>query len=352
MGDTLLQMMYRLPKERIVKQEGSPCVANVDVNSAFLGYRDPFDANGACRPYLQISGKCTSISGLMPMGVTELEFDKSSAIRVTYCYEFSDEELADMTLKGLFRPNFKVPDIIYDNILELPAVCDFYAISPEKGELPIVFANITNRHDMVIDSESCGYYFAEYFKEPDSKRVDKTFEDINFANIFTDRTKESTPVYEQDDVAEAVIAEAQKSIEQKELEASFAEIKKRYEERKKLKEKVEAEEEISVETVLDNTSSEDTPKDFDVILERETKRQATRINEYENALDDVNSGNLVYDSDETPRDEALTERISTFKHNGKKLVPKFEAKNTDEGLINFDEPYETVEKNDDEDEFD
>lgn len=336
MGDSLLQMIYRLPKDRIIKKEGVPCVANVDVTSAFLAYRDPYDVHGACRPYMQISGKCTSLSGIMPLDVTELDFDNNNCMKVTYCYEFSDEELADMTLKGLFRPNFKVPDIIYDNILELPVVCDFHAVTPEKGEHPILFANITNRHNMVIDSESCGYVFGEYFKEPDSVRVDNNFEEVNFANIFADRERDVTPVYEQDDVAEAVIAEAQKSIEQKALEAEFAEIKKQYEKRKKLDEKsadlVDNDVNKDEETV---TESE--PDTQDTTIKREIKRQATRINEFENAIDDVVDGEFIYDTDETTRDEAITERIDTFAHHGKKPVHVNKEADKDDDYIDFDE---------------
>lgn len=340
MGDSLLQMIYRLPKERIIKKEGIPCIANVDVTSAFLAYRDPYDAHGACRPYMQISGKCTSLSGIMPLDVTELDFDNNNGIRVTYCYEFSDEELADMTLKGLFRPNFKVPDIIYDNILELPVVCDFHAVVPEKGEHPILFANITNRHNMVIDSESCGYAFGEYFKEPDSVRVDGGFEEVNFANIFADRDHDTQPAYEQDDIAEAVIAEAQKSIEQKALEAEFAAIKKRYEERKNLRER---EENVSKDAsdLLEEITTDDNSPEQDSVLKREVKRQATRINEFENAIDDVVNGEFIYDTDETTRDEAITERIDTFSHHGKKPVPvskevSNEVVNTDDDYIDFD----------------
>lgn len=336
MGDSLLQMIYRLPKDRIIKKEGVPCVANVDVTSAFLAYRDPYDVHGACRPYMQISGKCTSLSGIMPLDVTELDFDNNNCMKVTYCYEFSDEELADMTLKGLFRPNFKVPDIIYDNILELPVVCDFHAVTPEKGEHPILFANITNRHNMVIDSESCGYVFGEYFKEPDSVRIDNNFEEVNFANIFADRERDVTPVYEQDDVAEAVIAEAQKSIEQKALEAEFAEIKKQYEKRKKLDEK-------SADLVDNDVNkdeedvAESEPEPQDTTIKREIKRQATRINEFENAIDDVVDGEFIYDTDETTRDEAITERIDTFAHHGKKPVHVNKEADKDDDYIDFDE---------------
>ena len=336
MGDSLLQMIYRLPKDRIIKKEGVPCVANVDVTSAFLAYRDHYDVHGACRPYMQISGKCTSLSGIMPLDVSELDFDNNNCMKVTYCYEFSDEELADMTLKGLFRPNFKVPDIIYDNILELPVVCDFHAVTPEKGEHPILFANITNRHNMVIDSESCGYVFGEYFKEPDSVRVDNNFEEVNFANIFADRERDVTPVYEQDDVAEAVIAEAQKSIEQKALEAEFAEIKKQYEKRKKLDEKVD--EIVASEVNKDEeTVAESEPEPQDTTIKREIKRQATRINEFENAIDDVVDGEFIYDTDETTRDESVTERIDTFAHHGKKPVHVNKEADKDDDYIDFDE---------------
>lgn len=335
MGDSLLQMIYRLPKERIIKKEGIPCIANVDVTSAFLAYRDPYDAHGACRPYMQISGKCSSLSGIMPLDVTELDFDNNNCMRVTYCYEFSDDELAEMTLKGLFRPNFKVPDVIYDNILELPVVCDFRAVVPEKGEHPILFANITNRHNMVIDTESCGYRFGEYFKEPDSVRVEGSFEEVNFANIFANRDHEVAPTYEQEDVAEAVIAEAQKSIEQKALEAEFAAIKKHYEARKKLSEHeedvVEDEPDVHGEIII-----EDSPLEQDDALKREVKRQATRINEFENAIDDVVDGEFIYDTEETPRDEAITERIDTLAHHGKKPVPVNKEVTTEDDYIDFD----------------
>ena len=335
MGDSLLQMIYRLPKDRIIKKEGIPCVANVDVMSAFLAYRDPYDVHGACRPYMQISGKCTSLSGIMPLDVTELDFDNNNSMKVTYCYEFSDEELADMTLKGLFRPNFKVPDIIYDNILELPVVCDFHAVVPEKGEHPILFANIINRHNMVIDSESCGYVFGEYFKEPDSVRTENSFEEVNFANIFADRDRDVTPVYEQDDVAEAVIAEAQKSIEQKALEAEFAEIKKQYEKRKTLSESEENITENAADSIEDNIV-DDKPREQDSIFKREVKRQATRINEFENAIDDVVDGEFIYDTDETTRDEAITERIDTFAHHGKKPVHVSKEADKEDDYIDFD----------------
>lgn len=166
MDSHLAGLTSRLPEDAVVTARDVDCNADIYASQVFLSYRSPLDAEHPARPYMHIVGECRAIRGQVPCGVREVRFDEGEGIPVDILYEFGNEELSDMVMKGLYDSGFKCPSIITDNVLEMPVFCNFKVVEPQvDGDAPIVFADIADRRCIVVDEDSCGYRFGDYFEE-------------------------------------------------------------------------------------------------------------------------------------------------------------------------------------------
>lgn len=180
MDDHLADVARQLPEGSFVDMQDVECNADIYPSQVFLEYRTGFDRENPHRPYMHIVGECRGIrkaDGTPFVGdVTELTFDEGEGIGIDAFYEFSDEELSHMVSLGMYRRGFECPSIIRESELELPVYCELRIVEPQaEGDVPLVFANIEDRHTVPLDSESCGYTFGDYFEE--AKRPEETFED-------------------------------------------------------------------------------------------------------------------------------------------------------------------------------
>lgn len=163
-----------LPKDDVIQLQGRSCWADIHSEDVFLLYHDAHDYRYPNRPYMCITGECRAIRcDELPFNVNEITFAEGKGIHTEFYYEFSDEELSSMAAKGLFNRGFKCPEIFYNNVFELPVICDFKIVSPSKeGDVPIVFADISKRFDIEINTENCGYTLGDEFEQV---KVDDTF---------------------------------------------------------------------------------------------------------------------------------------------------------------------------------
>lgn len=184
-------------------EEGVHCEGDIHVSGAHLSANSWYDDKNPGRPYMRITGECRSIRGKMPYGVTKLTFKEGKGIPVDIFYEFSDDELASMVKKGLYRSRFKCPEEIRTNVLDMPITCNFIVVAPQKGSnVPILFADIADKHNIVTNSDDCGYVFGDYFKEAEEPEVEDDF--LDFADVELEDDLFEQP---EDDKVEEVVEE-------------------------------------------------------------------------------------------------------------------------------------------------
>lgn len=166
MDSHLAGLTGQLPEDAILTSRDVDCNADIYATQAFLSYRSPLDAEHPARPYMHIMGECRAIRGEIPCGVKEVRFAEGEGIPVDILYEFGNGELSEMVSKGLYDAGFRCPSIITENVLEMPVYCDFKVVAPQtEADVPIVFADISDRRCIEVSEETCGYRFGDYFEE-------------------------------------------------------------------------------------------------------------------------------------------------------------------------------------------
>lgn len=233
MDDHLVSIAHRLNSNELSEESGIPCEGSVHFSRAFMSAHSWYDQDNPGRPYMQMLGECQSLRGDMPYGVTELRFKDNEGIPIQIAYEFTDDQLANLVKKGLYHNNFKCPDILTSNFIDIPMYVDVMAIQPDKSGVPIVFADVEDRMAIETNMHDCGYDFAEYFdkveepKEPvvsEEDMINYDIEDIDdIDNFDNDKAHEN--------VQQQVVQQQQSAQEQvePEVDEETKRLRKRYE---------------------------------------------------------------------------------------------------------------------------
>lgn len=182
MTDNLLSMAHGFDDQALSYDYDKICDADIHATSAFLDARSWQDPDSPGRPYLHIVGKCIGLRGELGDGVHGLAFNDENALDVDIFYEFSDKEISELVLKGLYHKGFKVPEIMTreDITINVPLACDLVTILPaQENDLPIVFADIKNRNSLVLNLQNSGYRFADYFEQVQLQPVEDKEEYID-----------------------------------------------------------------------------------------------------------------------------------------------------------------------------
>ncbi len=165
MTDHLGEVASSLDASESIIVEDLEVMGDVFTSAAYLEYRAATDREAPHRPYLHIIGQVNEVRGDFPHGVTTATV--AAGVPVDIFYEFTDKELADMTMKGMYRPGFEAPaELLRYPMVDLPMRCNVQAFFEEQSGIPILFVEIVDAHDMVMDRESSGYTLGDYFKEP------------------------------------------------------------------------------------------------------------------------------------------------------------------------------------------
>lgn len=146
-------------------------IGEVYINSAVLDTH--YELNH--RPYLVLSGKVRRVAGhLGGKGIDEFYFEEGAVHPITYNYEFSEPQLAELIREGYFEKGFEMPSVLSDMVVEMPLEVRVTRVNAKsETKTPLVFVSIKNA---VIDTDmdACNYDFAAEFKSKDKEFI-KTF---------------------------------------------------------------------------------------------------------------------------------------------------------------------------------
>ena len=226
MDDHLASVAQRLPKEAVSKFDDVECKAIVKVGLAYMISKSWYDNESPGRPGMYMEGRCTSVQGELPYGLSELKFDKNEGIPVDLFYEFSDDELSELVGKGLYTKGFQCPDSLKTEDLVIPVYCKFNIVKPiNEADLPVVFADIANRRAINIDYESSGYRFADYFETVHAEQEQEDMFDFEYEDLDASLDlfgHEDAPEMKPEPEEEATLSE-----EELRLQEQYGEIHKR-----------------------------------------------------------------------------------------------------------------------------
>lgn len=218
MTDNLLSMAHGFDDQALSYDYDKVCDADIHATSAFLDARSWQDPDSPGRPYLHIVGKCIGLRGELGDGVHGLAFNDENALDVDIFYEFSDKEISELVLKGLYHKGFRVPEIMTreDITINVPLACDLVTILPaHENDLPIVFADIKHRNSLVLNLQNSGYRFADYFEQVQLQPVEDKEEYIDEREF----NEIETPEHEDEKhIEETVVPEVEAEPEPEEVE--------------------------------------------------------------------------------------------------------------------------------------
>lgn len=218
MTDNLLSMAHGFDDQALSYDYDKICDADIHATSAFLDARSWQDPDSPGRPYLHIVGKCIGLRGELGDGVHGLAFNDENALDVDIFYEFSDKEISELVLKGLYHKGFKVPEIMTreDITINVPLACDLVTVLPaHENDLPIVFADIKHRNSLVLNLQNSGYRFADYFEQVQLQPVEDKEEYIDEREF----NEIETPEHEDEKhIEETVVPDVEVEPEPEEVE--------------------------------------------------------------------------------------------------------------------------------------
>lgn len=143
-----------------------PCDARVTPLSVYMTHHGP-DLN--YRPMLKIIGELRGVNLIedsLPYGLDEIAFRPGDGQRVEAIYEFTDEQLSDLTDKGYFRKGFAVPEQVSTAEYILPAQGTIVVLPPQgPQDVPVAVVTLENPCGLRINEATSGYDLAEYFED-------------------------------------------------------------------------------------------------------------------------------------------------------------------------------------------
>lgn len=196
----------RYPGE-LKRYEGVNATIRFETSNAYIRFGGPQERY---RPVLMLVGRIHGASfdsGDLPGGATSLRFDRDADKEFgTYTYQLSNRAIANMALKGLYEPGFTVPEIIKNNMFEIPAKCDVYAAETQDGDgkstylmyMHVLDGSVPGEEntlecsdeELVVDGRTVpgsGYGIADYFdavvqreREDDLLKDDTVLEDYGY----------------------------------------------------------------------------------------------------------------------------------------------------------------------------
>lgn len=112
--------------------EDVPAVMHLQVQQAFIEFSGP---RKKYKPHLVLQGKPLKFIGDFPDQISECRLVRETDQQLlSYNYELTRYNLADLCKKGLFEPGFQVPNIIRHNTMELPCRCDLVTVRPDESD--------------------------------------------------------------------------------------------------------------------------------------------------------------------------------------------------------------------------
>lgn len=204
------------------------CVCDVHMEQAYIMH---LSEEENYRPVLKLIGKVQRIKGDFPCNVDCIDFgsDMTKYPSVNYVYNFTDEELSVLALKGLFTKGFAIPEEFTNNDFEdMPVNVDLSVLRPVyEGDVPVMFAGICNPFNIETSSEDCGYTLVDYFEQAEKVEDEPEIDEYD-DYIQKDEQTEKNEVEksEEKEVPESQV-DTEPVSEDKEISDMYANIEKR-----------------------------------------------------------------------------------------------------------------------------
>lgn len=122
------------------------------------------------RPYLVLDTEIQGAIGDFSNGITEFRYRDEDKLLRSVNYHFTDDELGVLASKGLYNPNFEIPELFTDTDFEIPIDLDIYLVN--MNDKTMVYASYDMISDLQTDSKHSGYDLAQYFE----KQVQDTYD--------------------------------------------------------------------------------------------------------------------------------------------------------------------------------
>lgn len=275
---TARSILRYLPADELMVSDVS-VEGEVYVSEAYIDYHSREDSY---RPYLRLMGHVNAIQGDMG-DVQKVVFNDDPnlpnprlAPQVSFEYEFSNDELADLSEKGLFDKGFEVPEIFHGNILQLPMECTLSVVNPlNQEDSPIMFVGVKEPYNISTSALASGYASEEeyrkgrviglsaYFEKPVSYEQEDTIEDEDYLD-YADDMDNAITAPEEKTSAEKIqqVDDVELTDEDKQLLAMYEDISAKANQRvadmesEKKRREAEAEAERENEAAAEDTQEE------------------------------------------------------------------------------------------------
>ena len=222
------RMTRILSRDAMDNVKAQKCVCDVHMEQAYIMH---LSEEENYRPVLKLVGKVQRIKGDFPCNVDCIDFgsDMTRHPSVNYIYNFTDEELSTLALKGLFTKGFIIPDEFTNNDFEdMPVSVDLSVLRPVyEGDVPVMFAGICNPFNIETSSEDCGYTLVDYFEQAEKVEDEPEIDEYD-DYIQKDEQTEKNEVEksEEKEVPESQV-DTEPVSEDKEISDMYANIEKR-----------------------------------------------------------------------------------------------------------------------------
>ena len=316
----------RLAKTRyqeLDSKQDIPCRGDVFVEDANLLYGNEAHDH---RPYLKLRGYVNRLYGEFPYGITEVDFGLGGVGEtkpdVEFNYNFTDDELAILTQKGLFNKDFKVPVVLTEQeFSELPLECDVLSVPPERqDDAPLLFIGINSAYEIPLNSKNSGYELTGYFDKIVVKEVEQVAELENPIEHIEEKDLVDD-LFEKDEITNELASEEEILPELSEedllIYEAWANVKNRVS--RKLNNT-----EVSG-PIIDTDYQQDEPLESDTIEDLFTEDSVGDILEDDNMF--LEQDESIYDKDED--EPSLYETIKADTIDTKKVVSKKLSKKED-----------------------
>lgn len=204
------------------------CVCDVHMEQAYIMH---LSEEENYRPVLKLIGKVQRIKGDFPCNVDCIDFgsDMTKYPSVNYVYNFTDEELSALALKGLFTKGFTIPEEFTNNDFEdMPVNVDLSVLRPVyEGDVPVMFAGICNPFNIETSSEDCGYTLVDYFEQAEKVEDEPEIDEYDdYIQKDEQAEKDEVEKSEEKEVLESQV-DTEPVSEDKEISDMYANIEKR-----------------------------------------------------------------------------------------------------------------------------
>lgn len=197
------------------------CFTNFTADTANLRFRSEYDIDYPGRPYLVMNGTIDSVlASTETLGLMNIVFPEGDKYESNLIYEFNDKELSDLAGKGLFNKEFEIPKVLDGMTFRVPKEVKLDMVIVNDGKsVPLVFADVSNPYESIINETVLGQSLTPMFKEIEREAEDDY--DLDLGEELTDDLEQETEVDKDLDDVMSKVPEADENdfyYEEKEVE--------------------------------------------------------------------------------------------------------------------------------------